>query len=328
MLLLVAVAHLVFAAVLRVSDGERLADVMLWGAFAAVGLLQVVATLRWGAERLFLASDLELLLASPLPHRTLFASRILDCAASSPVSALIACAAGMGYATAHGSVLGMAGAVGAAALLALAATLPGLIVLLLLVRVVSPARLRTVSLLLPALVGVAFSMASSFIGSAVDDDRGARGLAPMLAAGDALRALPSSWPAELVRLSAGSAGDAAGIRLLLFTALALALCAVAYSAFRATSYVSWSLMRQAPARPRRGFLERLAPPLPDSLPSLVVKDWRTTFRDVRSLMGLFFPVGFAAYVVVRATSRCSERPPSAAARCSARSSSPICCRSC
>ncbi len=270
------------------------AGAFLAGLFTSFGVL---------LQSLYLSGDMEFLLAAPLPPRAVFASKLIQ--AIFPSLGLLALFSGP-------ALVGLGLSQGYHwlyyALLPLALGLPivsgaGLsaVLVMAVVRIVSPRRAAELLGLLGGLVGVVCSQ-SGQLADRVD-------VAPdqvALLAGQ-FRSLasvwnPLSWPGRgLSALGQGSWAPAA-----LFTALTLAislvLLAVTLSSAERLYFTGWARVQTGSrarrrrnagqsrgSTARRGGL-RLGRLLPAPLKALVVKDFRLYRRDVRNLSQLVTPI--------------------------------------
>lgn len=289
-----------FAPLVERSESAASAVVLL--TFGAVGVFQLVAAVRWAVDRLYLASDLELLLSAPVPLRSLYVAKVIEVVARSPVSLAITFVVGYGLARATRSPGGFLLALLAPPVLAATVAACGIALTTAVARVVPPARIKTVLMLVPALLGVGFGFLGQFFGSRPERLEGTDA-GPLLdglsRVGEALRWVPTSWPGSAV--TSAATGDPAGIVL----AVALSLgtlggaLAVGYVAIRSSFHVTWGRVGEARLRRRRSVLERVALPLPQPVRAMVIKDWRLTVRDLKRAMAVLFPVLFIGVLVVR-----------------------------
>ena len=290
-----------FEPILATEPGAAEALVLI--VFAAVGFFQLLASVRWAVDRLYLASDLELLLSAPVPLRSLYAAKVIEVMARSPVSLAVTFLAGYGLARAARSVGAVLLAVVAPLLLAASVAALGIALTTVIARVVPPARIKTVLMLLPAVIGISFGIGGQLLGSRqadVEDGGPGQVLEGLAAVGDALRWIPTSWPGSIV--TSASAED--GMRLLVGTGLTLAAAvtavALGFVSFRSSFHVTWGRVGEAAARRRRrSMLEGLALPLTPAARAIVIKDWRLTIRDLKRAMGILFPVLFIGFIAVR-----------------------------
>ncbi len=311
------VAGLFFAsgmfAVLR-SVAPSFADALLLGAYASIGVFQIVAGFRWGVTRLFLGDDVELLLGAPIGGTTLFGIKLAELVAASPVSIGMLVIATWGYASSAGMALAAPLAILVPVFAATVAALPGMVVALLLARAMSGPRLRTavsvISPLIPIVWIAAIGPTTTLAMRITDRDFDA---ARFEALGRSLvrsiHRIPTSWGADIVwGLAHGHV--AVSLRALVFLiAAATALLIVGYSVFFATFERSYSGLTEASTRKRRSSLaDRIAPPLPSSRRAMVLKEWRTFPRDIRLVQSLAFPLLLFAFLGYNSY-RASGSPP-------------------
>jgi hypothetical protein len=283
-----------------------LADGIVLAAYAAIGVFGFLAAMRWGMQRLFLASDLELLGVLPIPSRTVFALKTLEIVIASPIAVLLLASVTWSYLSARGNPLALPLALVASFVLAVGATLPGMIATLLLASWLARSRFRFLITVVPPFLSVLFMIVLPTAIPGLVEGLSAEALdtARLDATGRtiiaALRAAPTSWPASLVLRT-----DAPGV---MPRAVAFALCvltigaatALAMRIFGRTFRKSWTQISQAAGRTRRtgGVLERITRPLPHQLRALVLKDWRWYTRDLRVASQAVFPMVFFTYLTI------------------------------
>ena len=294
-------ARVVFGALVEIAPA--FAEVLLYIVFAMSGLFLSIAGLRWGIQRLFLSSDLEFLLSLPIPVRNVFVMKSLEIVASSPIAAVLLVATTWGYLEARDEPFAIGISLVTALPVIVGAVLPGVLLTLVLVRVLSRSHVRALLAFLPAAVGALFVMLGpvaggfSRIASGRFDpeqlERVAGSVSP------SLRVLPTSWAADIA-IGVVSNDAARSMRGAAAVLLAIALVgAVTYAGFRSMFRTAWAQMAEASTRVRRGTLiERLAPPLPGPIRATVIKEWRTFFRDMRTIATTFFPAVVVAYLLV------------------------------
>jgi hypothetical protein len=266
-------------------------------AFAVLMLFTFVGCLRIQVHQLYLASDLDLLMAAPIPARTLFLVKLTE---SAPAVAL-PLLAGVAVLAGYGAVTGATPAFYALtppliAAVAVPSGATAMVALMLLTRFIPPRYLRTALTLFGVLAGVGVWLAFRGVSpgavgaksDAVSPAVGRWGDSPILG--------PALWAADLLR--AVEAGDAALMArsVLLLGVFAAAVLAISSAVFRQTFYAGFGRLREAsPARRRRarGYAGRLPSPLSPPLRAIVVKEWRTLLRDVRLLSALIVPVAMS-----------------------------------
>jgi len=286
------------------------ADAVLLLSYAAVGVFQILAGFRWGVTRLFLNSDLELLMCSPITRRRLFGLKILELVVASPISILILGAVTWGYARALNVVAAPLLAIVLPFVLATIAALPGMLVALVLARAMIGPRLRAliglISPFLPLAWILLFGSASSLFGRVSQrrfDAQHFQRLGRSMVA--AIEKSPTSWPGDIVRGIANGNWTLAARSVALVAIVSVALLAVTFAVFFATFEGSWMRLGEASSKRKSGTLiERIAPPIPMVARAIVVKEWRGFTRDLRLLQSLVFPVlilGFFTVNSLRAT---------------------------
>lgn len=273
---------------------------LLIGVFA----LTLFTSLSSAFHHLFLAADLELLLAAPVPARSLFWLKVFEIWRDSLPVVLFQTAALYGFGHSLGLPVGyylLAGVVGMAITLAAAAIGATLTLGLARVRfgesILGLSRLWAIVLFLP--IGV---LGVPAFGLGRDRSSLLLGQGNVDAAASTLRSFgapptwaPTTWAAHLLLLD-----DAAGLSLALLVALAITIFVSAHLAFDFLFAAGWERVRFAgPAR--RGGPVRMRVRLPGGVPGgpivgLLQKDWRTLVRDPRwrtgalvSLLALALP---------------------------------------
>ena len=294
-------ARVVFGALVPVAPA--FADMLLYVLYAMSGTFLMVAALRWGVQRLFLSSDLELMMALPIPARNVFAIKALEIVVSSPTSALLVIATTWGYLRSYDQPASIVVALATALPVVLGAVLPGVLLTLVLVRVLSRSHVRALLAVLPAFFGALFVFLGPVAGGFSRVARGsfdAQRLDSVAAsATPALGLLPTSWAAD-VAIGIASNDPSLALRGAVGVVVAVTvLTVITYVAFRAMFRTAWTQMAEASTRIRRGtLLERMAPPFPGPIRATVLKEWRTFFRDLRTIATTFFPALIFGYLVV------------------------------
>jgi hypothetical protein len=257
--------------------------------FAPLALLSVLAFGMLGVgdvtQQLYLASELELLLIAPIPLRTIFVVKLLQCSRATLIPALgvggflatlgLARGAGPGY---YLLVLTLV-------LAAMAMATAGVVILVtLLARYLPPNRIRT---WMPVAVGVAT-------------------FALMLGQGPV-----TEWFLERPGLIAALTGTLLdpgrmGLLVLGFGGLALLATLGAYRIFNVAFHEGWNRLHEVPVRTvpvgpasRRSLeMSRWLQALPAPLRFLLVKEWLELVRNPRSLMDLAQPLVLVGAVLV------------------------------
>jgi len=309
---------------LLASSGQGAAEAMLATTFSGL----VTFALFWGIgyilNQLYVSSDLELLLAAPIPPRTVYGFKLVEGMQSMLLPGALSAASLLAYGAATGgdALYYVLALVGFGALLALLASL-AMVAVMLMVRVLPAQRTREIwTMLWTIVVGIIWVvwMVSS---------RGQEGNAwaqllmrndPVVSqAGAVLGWSPAGWLARtLVAWQAGFADTA-----LLYLAVLVgtsALCVLlGYRVYRRAFYRGWSSMQEAASRrPKaarrsgRDPLSALLAPLPPQHRAIISKEWRSLPRDLRRLSTLLFPILMGAvYVYMTATGELSSAMPEA-----------------
>ena len=267
--------HAVAFALLRKLDGGPLPEAVLAMPLAIV--LAVCATLMLSSAlkscvvAMFERGDLDLLLSSPLPSRSIFAVRLLGIAASTavPYWFLAGPFANMAVVFGHPGWLGLYVAVGACAMLMACA---GMLLTLALVRVLGARRTRVVAQVVGAIAGaLIFLLTQAYNLTRHDNDA-----TPMLLAllNGSHRFGPDSALWLPGRAILGAPGPLLG-------ALVLAALAFALTAGRTHRFFVHGLQQAAgsarvQARPAGALRFRFRASLFDTI---VVKEWRLIARD-------------------------------------------------
>ncbi len=269
--------------------------------FGGVGIFRVLAAVRQSVERLYLAPDLELLLTAPVTNRHVFAAKVIEVAVASPLSLLTLAVLCLGYAQANGAPVALLLAVPATLALGVATTLPGIALVILLVRLVPPARLQLALTLLPAVFVVPLAVFSPAFAATTAGD-GSLPFAGMTREG--LLWLPTSWPAQLVIGPVEARWTAVVVASALTAGSIAVLGRVTSGLFHGSFLATWGQIQESPPRIHRGgFLERLVPPLSRPARAIVLKDWRTLTRDLKAAAGLFFIIMALGYLLLTSTRR-------------------------
>ena len=274
------------------------------------GLMTFV--LFWGLgtlmTQLYLASDLELLLAAPLRRRQVFIVKVLEGMWSALTPASFGLAALIGFGLAHrASVFYYAWAVMAlAAILALIVGI-SMAVVMIVMRLVPARRARDLLMVVWVAVFVSVWLLTMQMtrGGSVAQQLAAN---QTMLAGIGQRAgwLPAGWAAaSLGALVAGDWPAFAGRAALLLAATG-AMLALAYALYDRTFYRAWVMLHETPARrravgaarpARRLSLPGLLRGLPWPAGEIAAKDWTLLPRDLRWLTGLIMPIVVAGFYV-------------------------------
>ncbi len=255
-----------------------------------VTVLTLVTSLSSAFHHLFLAGDLELLMASPVPPRGLFGLKIFEIWRDSLHVILFQCAALYGF----GRSLNLAPPYFVAAaivglLLTLATSALGAILTLALIRVrfgesiLGLSRLLAIVLFLP--VGV---LGVPSLGSGRNRISLVLNQSGVTFAGDQLRGMgdpptwaPTTWAAHILLFD-----DAAPLSAALLIALTVVLFVGLQVAFGGLFQPGWERVRFSSGAPTTG-RRRIGVRLPvEALPrspvaGILLKDWRTVIRDPR-----------------------------------------------
>jgi len=268
------------------------ADALVLVTFAAVGMFQLLASMRWSVDRLLLSSDLELLLAAPIRVAALFGAKVVELAFASPISLLLLVGLSGAYGQTRLGPLGILAGLVAPLVLALLAALPGMLLTIAIARVVPPARLRAVLGLLPLLASLIYVLAGPAVGLIAPrfGDDATRVQETFVTVRAGLRWLPTSWPANVLLGAGDSSLPVVALQGVMLAVAGAALIAVTLSAF-VLAYEEVRGRIAVAGRVRRGsFLERFTTPLAPAVRAIVLKDWKVTVRDLRAVAGLFFPL--------------------------------------
>jgi hypothetical protein len=255
---------------------------------AALLFLLLFALLGVGdvMHQLYLTPDLELLLAAPVPSRTIFVAKFLQCSRAALLPALALGAFWLVVAWARGAPAAIYPLLALLLLAAIALT-TALVMLLviLLARFLPPQKVR-------ARMPQALALATLAAGL---------GQAPL--AGWLARQIGPAHRLTQALLDPGALGLAAAA----LSGLALAASLVAYRVFDTAFHEGWDRFRQVPAGPGPGAapprrtgsrLARLVRPLPAPLRHFLVKEWLELRRDPRALLSLAQPLILVAAIVL------------------------------
>jgi ABC-2 type transport system permease protein len=254
---------------------------------------------------LYLSGDMDLLLAAPLPMRSVFAVKFFE--ALLPQYGLLLgliCPALYGYGWSMG--YGPAFFFAAPLLLLLSPLLPAslaAVLVMAVVRVLPARRARDIVGILGGLVGASFYIANQFAPELAARFGGIDALTRLLGLNVPL--LPSAWAGEALSAAGeGRYGAALGLGLL-FALLALGLFAGCLLLTERLYYGGWSNLavsgervRRANTAARRGQL-RLPRWLSPPVRAVLLKDLRVFPRDLRRLQQLIFPLALAGIWIFR-----------------------------
>ncbi len=269
----------------------------------------LLSSLGAALNNFYLSSDLDLLVAAPIPMRAIFAAKFLEglgvgylllFALGGP--ALIGMGIGAGY--------GWPYFVGAALVLLLLPLVPesiGTLLVMPLVRVIPPRRLREVLQVLGSLVGVAFYFFSQ-LGQGRNIDPQAAGQALQWLVRLHVPLLPQSWPAlGLTGLGAGQYLSAI-VALAAFAILSVGLYGLCLVASERLYYGGWANLQSSPAgrkekeRRRPARAERPAGEvgfMPRPILGIVAKDLRLFTRDPQHWTEMLMPLAVFALLLVQ-----------------------------
>jgi hypothetical protein len=299
---------------LLVRDAPNFAALLLVGAYAAVGLFQVLAGIRWGIARLFLTSDIEFLLGTPLAARHVFAIKTFELVAASPVSIAVLAAFTWGYARAHGSWPGTVMALVAPLALAVLAVLPGELATLAIARVFRSPRIQTFVAFIPLLTWVVLAGSAGTFADLAERAAGpSADIAELDTTGRSiagvLRFLPTSWAAGIARALVASDATALLRDALLLVLAVGVLWVVTLAVFRTTFQTSWTQIAAGPSRIRRtSFLDNLTGSLRGPVRAIALKELKTFGRDIRLLTSTFFPLLLIAWLTYSSVREDGGRP--------------------
>jgi hypothetical protein len=289
----------------------------------------VAFALFWGVgtllSQLYISSDLELLLAAPVPPGTIYALKLVEGVQTLIFPGLMSLSCIVAYGMISGAswlyyLLGVMGFL----CLALLLTAVAMAVVMFVVRLLPATRVREIWMMLWT-VGIGLLWASWMLSS----NRGGRGLSirrlltnqPLVTrTGRLLGWSPAGWLSRMLfAWQAGETTDLVANMGLLLGTTGLAVV-IGYWTYRRAFYIGWSrLQEQTPRRqerrktiPSRNRVLRLARILPNPVRALAAKEWMILPRDLRQLSGLFFPILMGViYVYMTATGEAVQRLPTA-----------------
>ena len=271
------------------------------GMLFSVSLFTFVAGFGLALSALYLSSDLDLLLTTPVPIHSIFTAKLVQATLSTYllvalpiVPSLWAFGHAQGY-----NPLYYLGLLPVLLILPLLPTALSALAVMLVVRVVPPRRLAEIMGVLVAVLSIGFSIWGQ--GASTGAIRGSQPGVIFTA----LRSLdipftpPSLAGQALVALGTGDWTDA--LRGLAgFAALSLCGFVIALDFSASLYYSGWSKVRSAGVRgrPRRAIgagLPLLRDLLAHPIPALVVKDMRTFPRDLSNLVQILSPLVFSLF---------------------------------
>lgn len=279
------------------------------------GLLSTLVLGAWGVilmsslgaalGNFYLTSDLDLLMAAPIPRRAIFAAKFLEGLGLAYLllfflggPALFGLGLGAGYPWPY--------YVGALLFLLLLPLLPeaiGTLLIMPLVRIIPPRRLREVLQVLGALMGTAFYFFSQLPqGQEIDPQQAGQVLGWLQRLN--MPFLPQGWAAQGL-LSLGAGRYPQGLAALgAFALLSLGLYALCLFAAERLYHSGWASLQSAPPTARRRRARRRAetpewpagalPFLPQPLQGILAKDLRLFLRDPQGWSQMLMPLAVYA----------------------------------
>ncbi len=285
----------------------------------AVWGIILLSSLGAALNNFYLASDLELLVAAPIPMRAIFTAKFLEGLGVGYLlllmlggPALIGLGIGAGYPWPY--------FLGAALVLLMVPLVPeslGTLLVMPLVRIIPPRRLREVLQVLGGLVGAAFYFFGQ-LPQGRDLDPQAAGQVVQVLQSLRLPYLPQGWAAQgLVGLGQGDYLPAA-VALGAFAVLSVGLYALALLGAERLYYSGWASLQSAPAgrrrrAPRTARPEGELPFLPRPVRGILAKDMRLFLRNPQGWTQMLMPLAFYALFLFQATRRESAWGPGGSA---------------
>lgn len=278
--------------------GSLLSTIILavWG-------MVLLSSLSAALSNFYLASDMELLIAAPIPLRAIFVAKFLEGLGvgylllfSLAGPALFGLGLGLGYAAPY-----FVGVVFVLILLPLLPESLGTLLVMPLVRVIPPKRLREVMQVLGALVGAAFYFFSQMPQGTKMDPQTAGTLVQWL---DRLHLpyLPQGWAAQgLMALGEGRYLEAV-VALGGFLLLSVGVFALGMLASERLYYSGWARMQAEPAGRRRRARVQARPAgevpfLPRPTWGVLAKDLRLFVRDPQGWSQVLMPLAVYALFI-------------------------------
>lgn len=282
----------------------------------------------WGIgimlSQLYLASDLELLLAAPIPPLNIYLLKLLEGLRSMVLPALLALTALIAYGVAADAswLYYVVMLVGYLCLLALIAA-TSMTLIMIIVRLIPARRAQELyALIWTIAAGLLWALWMIFSnrGDAGDLLRRISEGGPFVGAGQYLGWSPAGWLAQMAVSWRGAEWGAIALYLGVLIVGAVVVTAIGYVVYQRAFYVGWSQLREiAPRRretkstARQGLLVPFVQALPQQVRALVIKDWTTLPRDLRQLSGLIFPIVMGiVYVYMTATGETAKQLPGSA----------------
>jgi hypothetical protein len=253
-------------------------------------------------HQLYLASDIDLLLAGPVPLRTLFRLKLSETVLSGwlPGMAVLGGLTGYGLVVGAGTAFFLLAVPVTLALLVLGAAV-SMLAIMLVARVVPARRVQSVLALLGAAMGAGLWLffQSGAAGRVAPTSEGLGVAAERWSEGADW--LPTTWAGGAMFAAHQGDWSVLGLYLAALVAAALAAVRLAAEAFAYTFTVSRGRVTEAvpssgartEAQPRGRRAGAL--PLPAPVWAVAVKDLRTLRRDLRLLSGFVFPVVMAGF---------------------------------
>ncbi len=236
--------------------------------------LTIVVGLGDILQRLYLTSEMELLMVAPIPQTTLFFAKVLECSQATWMAGILTAAILIAVGQAQRApVLYYAFMMLLLLAAMLLATLLGIMLVMGLTRLIPPQRARGMLTLAIALTSTGMIV---FQRSLINNLSGFEGAiqALMEATSHPLRLVPG------VGLAVGLAG---------------AMLLASYALFQHTFYQSWHGFQEQPAKgalngsstkaARRGVLDTLVQGFPAPVRHIVIKEWVTLAREPQHLLG-------------------------------------------
>jgi ABC-2 type transport system permease protein len=272
--------------------------VAVWG-------IVLLSSLGAALNNFYLSSDLDLLVAAPIPMRAIFAAKyaeglgigyLLLFVLGGP--ALVGLGIGAGYPWPYYLAV--------AFVLLLLPLIPeslGTLLVMPLVRIIPPKRLREALQVLGALVGAAFYFFSQLSQGQKVDPETAGQLVRWLYRLN-LPFLPQAWPAQGL-LALGQGRIAEGLAALAaFAVLSAGLLALSLLLAERLYYSGWANLHAAPAGRRRRTRREARPAgdlafLPRPVQGLVLKDLRLFVRDPQGWSEMLMPVAVYALLIIQ-----------------------------
>lgn len=274
--------------------------------FAMVGAVGLIPILTITLSELYLRSDLDLMMASPLKIEGLFVTKLagLVIASSGMVGFFfLSVLSGYGRALDASAVFYLA-TVFLVVILSILLSAIDMSLVMLLARIMPAKRIQGLVIVLSGAVGATFWLMIQFISRRTDASPPGTPFA--FPAPPQLRGLITSYPARALSAIQASDGLSFVYQTSVFLVLTLGLAFITYWIFRVTFYEGNARVRAAPisrsvsSRPR--LRERLGRVFPQPIRGLVIKDWLSLPRDLRYLSTLLTPLVMVVFLTVRAFS--------------------------